>query len=326
MDFNSLLKPIVSLGGLGLLFGSGLAVASRVFAVEVDPKVEQIRDALPGANCGACGYPGCDAFADGVAKGEAPANGCPVGGEEASSKIADIMGVDAGSSEKKVARVLCSGNNSKAKEKLEYTGIKDCKAAAMVQGGSKSCQFGCLGLGTCVDACNFDAIYIEDGIAKIDPEKCTSCGACLETCPKDVIGWVPYGQDVVVDCNSKDKGKEVKNGCSVGCIGCQLCVKACPFDAIEFEDNLAKINYDKCENCMLCAEKCPTNAIWANFENRKKAKIKEDDCIGCTICAKKCPVDAIEGEVKKVHKVDEEKCIGCGVCEEKCPKDAIEMK
>ncbi|MBS4537182.1 Fe-S cluster domain-containing protein [Clostridium sp. D2Q-11] len=323
---ESILLPVVSLGGLGLIFGSGLAVASRVFAVEVDPKVEKIRSALPGANCGACGYPGCDAFANGVVLGEAPANGCPVGGADTAERIGEIMGSEVGAVERKVARVICNGTTCNATEKFEYNGIKDCKAAALVQGGSKSCQYGCLGLGTCYDVCPFDAITIEDGIAHVDPDKCTACGNCLDACPKNVIEWAPYEQKVVVDCNSKEFGKDVKVKCTTGCIGCQICVKACPFDAMEFEDKLAKINYDKCTNCMVCAEKCPTNAIWADFSERKTAEVIEDKCIGCTICAKKCPVDAIDGELKKVHEVDPDKCIGCGVCEEKCPKDAIIMK
>lgn len=323
---ESVLYPVLSLGGLGLLFGGGLAIASKAFAVEVDPKVEAIRNALPGANCGACGFPGCDAFADAVAKGNAPVNGCPVGGASSSDKIGEVMGVNAEAGEKKVARVICGGTECNSKEKFEYNGIKDCKAAAMVQGGSKSCQYGCLGLGTCVNVCPFDAIIVDEGIAKIDPEKCTACGKCIEACPKAVIDMVPYKQQVVVDCNSKEFGKDVKVKCTTGCIGCQICVKACPFDAMEFENNLATINYDKCTNCMICAEKCPTKAIWADFEERKVAEVVEDKCIGCTICAKKCPVDAIEGELKNVHKVMEDKCIGCGVCAEKCPKDAIIMK
>ncbi|KNF09466.1 electron transport complex protein, subunit B [Gottschalkia purinilytica] len=323
---ETILIPIAILGGLGLLFGIGLAIVAKAFAVEVDPKVEKVKEALPGANCGACGFPGCEGLAVAISKGEAPASGCPVGGASTTEKIAEIMGTSAEVADKKVARVICKGTNCNTFEKFEYQGIKDCRAAALVSGGSKSCSYGCLGFGSCKDVCQFGAIVIEDGIAKIDKEKCTSCGKCLEVCPKSVIELVPYDQDVFVDCNNKELGKGVKEKCDVGCIGCKICVKACPFDAMDFENNLAKINYDKCTNCMVCAEKCPTKAITANFEKRKKAKVEDDLCIGCTICAKQCPVEAIEGNLKEVHSVVEEKCIGCGVCFEKCPKKAITLQ
>lgn len=326
MDITNIIKAGVSLGGMGLVFGAGLAFASQKFAVEIDPRALQIRDALPGANCGGCGLPGCDGFANAVVDGTADVNGCPVGGAECAAKLAAIMGVEVSDSAKQIARVICAGDNTKAKEKYEYYGIQDCTAAAMISGGSKSCQYGCLGLGTCVKACQFDAIDITDkGIAVINPDKCTACGKCIDVCPKAVIDMVPYDQDVYVDCNSKDRGKPVKENCSVGCIGCQICVKACPFDAMKFENNLAFIDYDKCTNCMICAEKCPTKAIYANFENRKTANIIEEDCVGCTLCKKVCPVDAIEGELKGKHKIIEDKCIGCGACVAKCPKKTIEM-
>lgn len=316
----------ISLGGMGLLFGGGLAYASKIFAIETDPRVSQVRDVLPGANCGACGYPGCDGFANAVVSGEAKINGCPVGGVETAEAVGEIMGVETSPSERMIARVICNGTNKNAKEKYKYYGITDCRAAAMVQGGSKECPYGCLGLGTCENLCPFDAIHVnENGVAEVDEEKCTACGICIEVCPKSVIELVPESKEVRVLCNSKDKGKEVKNYCSVGCIGCKICVKECPFDAMEFKDNLAYINYDKCTNCMICAEKCPTKAIYANFANRKKAFIDQDRCIQCTICKKNCPVDAIEGAVKQEHYVLEDQCIGCGVCEEKCPKDAIKL-
>lgn len=274
MSLETIIYPVVSVGGLGLLFGAGLAYASQKFAVEEDPKATAIRDALPGANCGGCGFPGCDGFAKAVAAGEAPVDGCPVGGEEVATSVAGIMGVEAGSGGKKVAKVICNGDTTKCSDKFEYQGIQDCVAASAVQGGSKSCQYGCLGLGTCVDACPFDAIEIVDGrIAKIDPEKCTACGKCIEACPKNVIDMVPYEQSVVITCNNNEKGKAVKEKCSVGCIGCQICVKNCPTQAIEFKDNLAYINYDKCINCFVCVEKCPTKAIEGDLERKQKLNL-----------------------------------------------------
>ncbi|SCY16111.1 RnfABCDGE type electron transport complex subunit B [Alkaliphilus peptidifermentans] len=273
MNIQAVVYPILGLGGMGLLFGAGLAYASQKFSVEVDPKAIAIRDVLPGANCGGCAYPGCDSFAKAVAKGEAPVTGCPVGGNECAMAVAEIMGVEATEGVKKVAKVICNGDTVKCKEKFEYEGIEDCVAASMIAGGSKSCQYGCLGLGTCVRACPFDAIEIIDGrLVRIIPEKCTACGKCIEVCPKSVIDMVPYQQDVVIACNNKETGKVVRQKCSVGCIACKICVKACPYDAIDFENNLAFIDYEKCTNCFVCVEKCPTNAIEGNFERREKRR------------------------------------------------------
>lgn len=327
MDMMSILVAAGILGVMGLLFGAGLALASQKFAVEIDPRVIAVREVVPGANCGACGYPGCDGFANAVVKGIAPVNGCPVGGADCAKNIASIMGLDAGDSVKQVAKVLCKGDEEKCSNRFDYEGFDSCVAANMLNGGPKSCLYGCMGLGTCVQVCPFDAIHVNSaGIAEVDPEKCTSCNKCIEACPKDVITLVPYSQLTIVDCNNKDKGPMVKKNCSVACIACGICEKNCPFDAIHVVNNLAVIDYDKCTNCMVCVEKCPTKAIEGDLAKRKKAYIIDEKCIGCTICAKNCPVEAITGELKKVHEIDQEKCIGCGVCEVKCPKDAIEMK
>jgi len=327
MDFSSILWSGVSLGGLGLLFGAGLAFASQKFAVEVDARAVQILDALPGANCGGCGFPGCGGFANAVVAGDAPINGCPVGGPDCTSAIAGIMGLEATDSVKMIARVLCNGTSDKCQDKYDYNGITDCLAASQLAGGPKSCTFGCMGLGTCERVCPFDAIHMgPDGIAVVDEDKCTACNKCVEACPKDVIGLVPLTQLVVVDCNNKERGGHVKKNCGVACIACGICARSCPFDAVHVENNVAIIDYDKCTECMICAEKCPTKAIWADFDARKTAVVIEDKCIGCTLCAKACPVDAIEGELKGLHKVDPLKCIGCSACVKKCPKDAIEMQ
>lgn len=225
-----------------------------------------------------------------------------------------------------VARVKCKGNLCNASEKTMLEGVSDCALAAESIGeDSKACSYGCLGYGSCAQVCPFGAIDIVDGIALVDKEKCKGCRKCVKACPRLVIEMVPYDQEVAVDCNSKDFGKAVKEKCKVGCIGCQMCVRACPFWAIEFKDNLAYINYDKCTNCKICAEKCPTKAITALLEPRKKAEISEDKCIGCTVCAQVCPVFAIDGNREEAHRVNPESCIGCGYCAKKCPMDAITM-
>ena len=233
------------------------------------------------------------------------------------------MGVSASEGEKIVAKVICKGTCESAKDKYEYEGISDCRAAAALNSGSKACKFGCLGLGTCKDACKFGAITIQNGIAVIDEEKCVMCGKCIEICPKSIIIKKPEKQEVVVECNSMEFGKEVKEKCSAGCIGCGMCAKACPVDAIVFENKIAKINFDKCIQCKVCVQKCPTKVIAGDISDRRKVKIDEEKCVGCTLCKKQCKFDAISGERKAVHMVDEKKCVGCHLCMQKCPKDAI---
>ena len=268
-----IVNSVASLSGRGFLFAAGLAVASKKFYVEVDPKEEAIVGVLPGANCGGCGYPGCGGLASAIAQGKAAVNSCPVGGASVSEQIAQIMGVVAEAGVRKVANVACNGTTENAVAKAKYVGMLDCKAAVIAQSGQKGCTYGCMGLGTCVRACKFDSIYIgDDGVAHVDREKCVACGKCLEVCPKGIIDWIPENQQVYIYCNSRERAKDVKDVCSVGCIGCQLCVKSCPFGAISFENNLPIIEYSKCKQCNICVQKCPTKAIKGK-EIKKKAPV-----------------------------------------------------
>ncbi|MBO5097351.1 MAG: RnfABCDGE type electron transport complex subunit B [Agathobacter sp.] len=251
-------------GVLALLLGLFLGVAGEKFKVEVDPREEAINGVLPGNNCGGCGYAGCSGLAAAIAKGEAPVNQCPVGGDEVAAKVGEIMGVAAEAGVKKVAFVKCAGTCEKAKSDYDYTGIEDCAAMAFVPGGGpKTCNYGCLGYGSCVKACPFDAIHVVDGVAVVDKDACKACGKCIAACPKGLIEFVPYDAKHIVQCNSKDKGKDVMAACSVGCIGCGICAKNCPSDAITVENNIAHIDQDKCTGCGTCAEKCPKKIITA---------------------------------------------------------------
>ncbi len=262
MDISMIGVSVLVIALLGLILGLFLGISAKKLAVEVDPREEQILEALPGANCGGCGYAGCGACASAILKGEASVNQCPVGGEEVSGKIAAIMGVEASDSVKMRAFVKCSGNCDKANTDYKYTGVEDCMMAGFVPGGGpKSCSYGCLGFGSCVKACPFDAIHVVDGIAVVDKEACKACGKCVEACPKHLIELVPYDSKYAVGCSSKDKGPDAMKVCSVSCIGCGLCKKNCPNEAIEIENFLAKIDYDKCINCGTCKEKCPKKAI-----------------------------------------------------------------
>ena len=249
-------------GILGILIGIFLGVASEKFKVEVDEREILVRNELPGNNCGGCGYAGCDALAKAIAAGQADVGACPVGGASTAEKIGAIMGVAGGSAEKKVAFVKCKGTCDKTKVQYNYYGVDDCKKVSVVPGaGEKACTYGCMGYGSCVKACAFDAIHVVDGVAVVDKEKCVACGKCVSSCPNHLIELVPYKAGHLVQCSSHAKGKDVKSVCESGCIGCTLCTKQCEFDAIHMEDNLAVIDYEKCTNCGKCAEKCPVKII-----------------------------------------------------------------
>ena len=262
MDMNAIIVATVVVAAVGLFIGIFLGVAGKKFAVEVDEREVAVRAALPGNNCGGSGYPGCDGLAAAIAKGEAPVNACPVGGEAAGKVIAGIMGQEVVESTRMAAFVKCTGTCEKTKDNYTYTGVDDCEMMAFVPGGgAKSCSYGCMGFGSCVKACPFDAIHIVDGIAVVDKEACKSCGKCIATCPKHLIELVPYEQKHLVQCSSKDKGKDVMSVCSVGCIGCKMCEKVCESDAVHVVDNIAHIDPEKCTNCGKCAEKCPKKII-----------------------------------------------------------------
>ena len=266
-----ILIAIGILGGLGLVFGLVLAAASKVFYVETDPRLDQLNECLPGANCGGCGYAGCGGCAEAVLKGEAPIGKCASGGNECAQAMAAIMGIKAEAVTRKVALVRCSGEKhydkdgnltSGARVKANYEGFHDCVAASKVGGrGPLSCKFGCLGFGTCTKACKYDAIHIVNGVAKVNEDRCVGCMACAAACPRDLIVPVEPHRNVVIACNSMAKGAVTTRGCTVGCIGCGLCKKICPNDAITVTKNLAVIDYAKCDNCGLCATVCPKHLI-----------------------------------------------------------------
>ena len=260
MNITGILIACLVVGGAGIVIGVLLGIAGKKFAVEVDEKAVAIREALPGSNCGGCGYAGCEALAQAIADGTAPANSCPVGGAAVAAKMAEILGVEV-ETVRKTAFIKCAGDCEKAGNKYEYTGNMSCKEASYVSGGPKQCQYGCMGYGDCLRACEYGAISVENGIAVVDREKCVACGKCVKACPKGLIELIPYDSKYHVRCNSKDKGVEVNKVCKTGCIGCSLCVKACPKEAVKVNDFLAKIDYNACVNCGLCASKCPKKII-----------------------------------------------------------------
>ncbi len=262
MSITGVLTATAVVGVVGIFVGLFLGVAGIKFRVEVDEKEEAVLAALPGNNCGGCGYAGCSGLAAAIAKGEAAVNACPVGGAPVGEKIAAIMGVEAGAAERKVAFVACMGDCEKAKQDYAYYGAQDCQMMGFVPGGGpKSCNSGCLGFGSCVKACPFDAIHVVNGVAVVDREKCKACGKCVEACPKHLISLIPYDAQYVVACSSKDKGPVTMKACEVGCIGCGLCMRNCPAGAVEVKDFHAAIDQEKCTGCGTCAQKCPKKCI-----------------------------------------------------------------
>lgn len=262
MDILNIVIAAALIGGVALAVGLLLGVAGKFFHVEVDEKEVAVREVLPGNNCGGCGFPGCDGLAAAIAQGKAEPNACPVGGPAVAAAISAIMGVDAGESVREVAYVKCAGTCDKAPAVGNYFGVQDCYTASLTPGKSgKGCTHGCMGFGSCVKVCPFDAIHVVNGIAVVDKEACKACGKCIKACPNNLIELIPYTASTVVGCSSPEKGKEVRLACGVGCIGCGICVKQCEDGAITLANNLAHIDQSKCTHCGKCAEKCPTKAI-----------------------------------------------------------------
>ncbi len=256
-----ILIPALIFAVLGAAIGALLAVASKAFAVPTDENAEKITELLPGANCGGCGYSGCAALASAISKGEAKPTSCAVADSETVKKISAVIGIETKETVKLKAFVMCSGDNAAAKRKYLYEGVSDCRAAMQLGGGDKLCSYGCIGLGTCVSKCKFDAIEIKNGVAEVNGEKCVGCGVCVASCPKHIIKLIPSGITVNVACKSKDKGAAARTYCDVGCIGCKMCEKVCPSGAITVTDNCASVDVTKCTGCGACAEKCPRKII-----------------------------------------------------------------
>ncbi len=271
---TTILLAVGIVTGIGLLCAVLLTVAAHFMSVPVNEKEAELRNCLPGANCGACGFSGCDGYAHALAEGETDrTNLCIPGADSVSARISEVLGVEFQDVVEQVAFVCCHGDCFNNKDKEIYRGIETCAAAQMLYGGRGSCTQGCLGFGDCKAVCPYDAICIENGIAHVDPRKCVGCGLCARACPNHIIALHPDVSKVVVTCSNHDKGAVVRRKCTSGCIACGKCERGCPVSAVKVVDNLAVIDYDKCTGCGKCAEECPVNAIkFADFSGTHRVK------------------------------------------------------
>ena len=249
------LIPVIIVCVVGIVAGVLLTIAAKIMYVPVDERVEQLTEALPGANCGGCGFAGCSDYANAIVESGADVTLCPVGGPSVSSALAAVMGIEAGSVEGEYAVVLCGGYDNKTDKIFEYQDIPTCKAVKSLYGGAGACGHGCL------EACKFNAIGIVNGVAWVDRTNCVGCTACAKACPNGIIAMVPKHSLTYVACSSTDKGAVTRKACQAGCIGCRKCEKICKFDAVKVEDNKAVIDPQKCKNCGMCVRECPTGAI-----------------------------------------------------------------
>ncbi len=259
---EAILSAVISVTAIGLLCAVMLVVAAKFMSVPENEKVKKIRECLPGANCGACGYTGCDGYAKALGEEDGvKTNLCIPGGDKTSKDISEILGVDFEDTVEQVATVRCCGDCNATGKKAEYSGVQSCRAARMIYGGENLCVYGCIGLGDCASVCPQDAICIKNGIAHIDTRKCIGCGLCAKTCPNAIIHMMPDVKRNVITCSNKEKGAVAKQKCKNACIACRKCEKTCPAGAITVSDNLASIDYDKCTNCGACDEVCPVGCI-----------------------------------------------------------------
>lgn len=259
ISFSNIIIPAGILVAVGVLFACLLAYLGKKLSISRDERIDQILGKLSGANCGGCGYAGCDAFATALAEGKAKIDDCPSTAKENKQQIAEILGVSC-DGEETVCVINCIGGLN-CKDKFDYLGYGDCGSCELLAGGRKQCSVGCMGMGSCVSACPHDAVKIVEGRAIIDKEKCVSCGICMKECPKSLISRVPKKAKVYVGCSTKCKGKEVKGFCQNGCISCGLCSKVCESGAIILIDNIPQIDYKKCTGCLKCMIKCPVKCI-----------------------------------------------------------------
>jgi len=272
------IATVIVMAAIGLVFGLVLAVANQKLRVEADPRIEEVDEALPKGQCGACGFAGCAAYAEAVVLNPNVApNLCVPGKQAVADAVSRITGKTAEQVEPRVAHIRCAGTRDRTKTDYEYTGMRDCAAANLLHLGPKTCKYGCIGFGNCVSVCKFDALEMdENGLPVVNPNTCTGCGSCEKACPKGIIQMLPIGAHVKVSCSSHDKGAIAKKVCSAACIGCGICAKNCPHDAITIVGNLAVVDASVCTSkCVeaTCLAKCPTGAIESVLSSAGKASV-----------------------------------------------------
>jgi Na+-translocating ferredoxin:NAD+ oxidoreductase subunit B len=316
---------VTTLTIIGLLIAYTIIV--RLIGRSFFPRLDQIHRSLPDLNCGACGFAECLDFAEGVTAGTADPGACAPGGPKTAHAIADILGTTAKITDPVMAAVHCKGGTQEVRTHAVYNGIEDCDAAILINNGTKACVEGCVGLGTCVRACPFGALSInENSVAIVDRQKCTGCGLCIKSCPRNLLSLFPHVHKIYLACSNHEQGEAVSSCCTVGCTACEACVKATPSGAITMHDNLPTMDYyTPSENFVSAAYKCPQKCFVDLIKVRPKANI-DTKCDGCGECVPVCPVPgAITGQKGARHVIKKEICIGCGRCLNVCHVRAISM-